>query len=364
MGAKDAFLRTICNWSAMSGLSRRLLIAAACAALAASCAPQAAEESAAFVNVYSARHYDADRAVYDAFTRSTGIEVRVLPAPPDQLIERMRVEGDQTEADLIVTADAGNLWRMQEAGLLQRVTTPALEAAVPDRLKDDQRLWWAFTRRARVIAYAKGAVLPQDVASFDALALPRFRGQVCARSSTNMYNLSMLASRIERQGADAARAWAQGVRANLARDPQGGDMDQLRAIAAGECQVAITNHYYYLRLAQSEDPAERAVADRIALAFPDQGEGQAGAHVNISGAGVTAHAQRRDNAVRLLEFLVSPEAQEIFAADNSEFPISDATPLTPALQALGTFREEAVPISALGRHQVEAARIYEEVGWR
>jgi iron(III) transport system substrate-binding protein len=348
----------------MSHLTRRAALSGAAAFALAACDRQAVSPAATHVNLYSARHYDADRAVYDAFTAQSGIEVRVLAAPADQLIERLTLEGDQTEADLVVTADAGNLWRIQQAGLLQRSTTPALEAACPARLKDDDRMWWPFTRRARVIIYRKDAVDPAEIASFDALAAPRFRGQVVARTSTNVYNLSMLAARIERAGAENARAWARGVRENFARDPQGGDIDQIRAVAAGEAQVAISNHYYYLRLVQSDDPADRAVAEKVGLAFTDQGEGQPGAHVNISGAGVTLHAKRRDAAVALLDFLVSAPAQQIFAGDISEFPISDAAPLAPLLQGLGAFREETIPISALGRRQVEAARLFEDAGWR
>lgn len=340
-------------------LTRRSLLAGATATLAAACSAQA---PARFVNVYSARHYDSDRRLYDAFAEATGVRVRVLPANGDQLLERLRVEGDQTEADLIVAADAGNLYRVQEAGLLQATMTTALEAAVPARLREPSGLWWGFSKRARVIIYRKDAVAPEEIASMDDLVRPRFRGQVCVRSSTNVYNLSMLASRIERNGADDARAWAAGVRANFAREPQGGDSDQIRAIAADEGQVAICNHYYLLRLAASEDPADRAAADAVGLVFPDQAG--AGTHVNISGAGVSAHAQRRDEAVQLLEFLVSAEAQRLLAPLNEEYPIQPGVASTAALSALGAFKEENVPLAALGRRQSEAAALFEAAGWR
>lgn len=345
--------------------SRRRLIALAGAALLAACG-QSAEApgapAAGYVNVYSARHYDSDQRLYDAFTEATGIEVRVLPAPGDQLLERLRTEGELTEADLIVTTDAGNLYRLQEGGLLQAVSTPALEESVPARLRETSGMWWGFSKRARVIAYRKDAVDPAAIASMDALADPRWRGQVCARSSTNIYNLSMLSSRIERLGVNNARQWAQGVRNNFARDPQGGDTQQLQAIAAGECQLAITNHYYYLRMARSEDPAERAAAQQVGLLFPDQ-QGE-GAHVNISGAGVSAYAKRREQAVALLEFLVSRQAQEMLAPLNDEYPIRADVAPTAELAALGAFKEEDVPLDALGRHQAEAARIFDAVGWR
>lgn len=339
-------------------LHRRALIAGAAASALSACAGA----SGRFVNIYSGRHYDSDQHIYDAFKQASGIGVRVLPAAGDQLLERLRLEGDATEADLVVTADAGNLYRLKAADLLQPIMTPALEAAVPAKLHDPQGYWWGFSKRARVIVYRKGAIDPATIASMDDLTSPALRGKVCARSSSNVYNLSMLAARIEREGAGKARAWAAGVKANLVHDPQGDDTQQMRAIAAGECSVAISNHYYYLRLLTSADPADRAVAEKVGLLFPDQSG--AGTHVNISGAGVSKFAKRKAEAVTLLEFLVSDSTQRMLAPLNEEYPIRADIAPTPALAALGTFKEENVPLDALGRHQAEAAQIYEEVGWR
>ncbi len=340
---------------------RRAFLAAAF--VLAACGP-AAETSGdgRVVNVYSARHYDTDQAMWDAFKAKTGIEVRVLQSNADQLLERLRQEGDATQADLVVTVDGGALYRLAEAGVLQPVDTPALREAVPERMHDAENRWWAFSRRARVIAYRKDAVDPATLTSMNDLTAARFRGQICARSSTNTYNLSMLAARIARDGAPAALAWARGVRANFARDPEGGDIDQIRAVAAGACQVAIVNHYYYVRLAASQDPADQAVAAAVGLIFPDQTAG--GTHVNVSGAGLSAHAQHRDEAVALLEFLVSPEAQEMIARDNDEFPVRAGVTLPPQLAALESFTEESVPLAALGQNQTEAAQIFEQAGWR
>jgi len=340
---------------------RALLAFPIAAALFAACSPQQTTPTR-HVNIYTARHYDSDQILYDAFEEKTGIKVRVLPAAGDQLLERLRIEGDATEADVVITADAGNLYRLQEAGLLAPVVTETLSAAVPARLHEPQGYWWGFSKRARVIVYNKSAIDPATIASMDDLAGPALRGKVCARSSSNVYNLSMLAARIARTGPEAAEAWARGVRGNFARDPQGGDIDQIRAVAAGECQVAISNHYYYLRLVTSPDPADKAVADAVGLLFPDQAG--AGTHVNISGAGISAYAKRRDEAVMLLEFLVSDEAQRLLAPLNEEYPIRPGIPPTEALAALGTFKEEVAPLDALGRHQAEAARIFEAVGWR
>lgn len=340
-------------------LSRRGLVLGASAIVIAGCAPSGERDN--FVNVYSARHYDADRALYAAFKEATGVEVQVLPANAEQLLERLQAEGDATEADIVVAADAGNLWRIKNAGLLQNVTTPSLEQNVPERLRDPEGAYWGFTKRARVIVYRKDAVQPAEVASFDQLATPRFRHQLVMRSSTNVYQLSTLASRIERLGSENARAWAAGVRANFARNPQGSDTDQIKAVAAGEAQATICNHYYFFRLMRSEDPADREVVDKVAFVFPDQAG--AGTHVNISGAGVTAHAKRRDRALQLMEYLVSDEAQTLLAPLNVEFPIRPQIPPAPDLAAAGAFKEEDIPLDALGRHQAEAARIFEEVGW-
>lgn len=314
------------------------------------------------VNLYTARHYDADRQLYAAFEEATGVRVRALTGSAEQLLERIRAEGESTEADLFISADAGNLWRVKDAGLFQNVTTPALEQGVPSNLRDPDGAFWGFTKRARVIIYRKDAVQPEHLASYDDLANPRFRNQVVMRSSSNTYQLSTLASRIERLGADNARQWAAGVRANFARDPQGGDTDQIKAVAAGEAQATLVNHYYYVRLLKSEDPADREVADRVGLIFPDQAGD--GAHINISGGGVTRDSKRPERAVQFLEFLVSDAAQNLIAPLNTEYPIRPSIEPAPELAALGAFKEENIPLDALGRHQAEAARIFEEVGWR
>lgn len=350
--------------------SRRLLLAAAAVAALGACsrrepakgASVAQDGDARHVNVYTTRHYGSDQAVYRRFTDETGIEVRVLEIGGAELFDRLQTEGDQTSADLIVTVDGGALWRLAEANLLQPVTTPALQAAAPARFRDPDNRWWAFAKRLRVIVYNKQSVDPVILRSMDDLAQARFRGQVCARSSANTYNLSMLAARIERAGAENARAWARGVVENFARPPQGADTEQIRAVAAGQCQVAISNHYYLLRLAKSDDPVDRETAARVGMFIPDQ-DGP-GVHVNISGAGISAHSPRVAQATRLLEFLLSSESQTLFANLTNEFPVRPDVELTPELAALGRFHEEQIQFEALGRRQAEAARIYEEVGWR
>lgn len=350
----------------MLPLSRRAsLILAAAAAVLCACSPPAGEKTTSaptgIVNVYSGRHYDADKEVFRVFTEKTGIDVRTVEADGAQLLERLKAEGAYTNADVIMTVDAGNLTRLVEAGLLASVTSPTLEQ-VPTRFRDTEGRWYAFAKRARVIVYAKGVVDPASIASMDDLAKPALKGVVCVRTSTNLYNLSLMAARILREGAPKAEAWARGVVANFARQPQGSDSDQLRAIAAGDCRVAIVNHYYLVRLQASEDPADRAVAEKLGVVFPDQAG--AGTHVNISGAGVSAHAQNKEAAIKLLEFMVSPEAQEIIARLNDEYPVAEGVTLPAQLTALGTFKEEAVPFDQLGARQAEAQRLYEAAGWR
>lgn len=340
--------------------SRRVFTLGASALALAACNQAGGGDN--YVNVYTARHYDADRQLYAAFEEATGVAVRALTGNAEQLLERIRAEGDATEADLFISADAGNLWRVKEAALLQNVTTPALEQGVPANLRDPDGAFWGFTKRARVIVYRKDAVQPDQVASYDDLANPRFHGQIVMRSSSNTYQLSTLASRIERLGADNAKRWAAGVRANFKRDPDGSDTDQIKAVAAGEAQATLVNHYYLVRLMKSEEAADREAASKVGLVFPDQAG--AGAHVNISGAGVTLHAKRRDRAVQFLEFLVSDQAQTLIAPLNTEYPIRPSIAPAPELAALGAFKEESIPLDALGRHQAEAARIFEEVGWR
>lgn len=343
-------------------ISRRGFTLGASAIALAACNPSGGGSEETFVNVYTARHYDADRQLYAAFEEATGVQVRALTGNAEQLLERIRAEGDATEADLFVSADAGNLWRVKDAGLLRNVTTPTLEQNVPANLRDTEGAYWGFTKRARVIIYRKDAVQPAEVATYDALATPRFRNQIVMRSSTNTYQLSTLASRIERHGAENARQWAAAVRANFVRDPQGSDTDQIKAVAAGEAQATLVNHYYYVRLLKSEDPADRDVANRVGLVFPDQATG--GTHVNISGAGVTLHAKRPERAIQFLEYLTSDAAQTLIAPANTEYPIRPSIAPAPELAALGSFTEENIALDALGRNQAEAARIFEEVGWR
>lgn len=314
------------------------------------------------INLYTARHYDADLQLYEAFTRETGIKVNRLEMEPDQLIERMKAEGDYSPADVILMADAGALSRAQVAGLFQPIVTPTLTAKIPAALHEPSGLWWGFSRRARVIAYDKTALTAADVATYKSLADPKFRKSVCVRNSDNVYNLSLMASFIEHWGREKSLAWAKGVVANFARQPSGGDIDQIRAVGAGACKVALTNTYYYLRIAASKNPGDEATAAKVALAFPEQ-DG-VGTHVNISGGGVAAHAANKDKAVQFLEFLTSDEAQEIFAGANHEYPaVASVTP--PAdVESYSHFKADPMSVEIYGRRQAEAQTVFDQAGWR
>jgi iron(III) transport system substrate-binding protein len=341
---------------------RPLALIAAALALAA-CQPKASAPAVnGVVNLYTARHYDADLKLYEAFTKATGIEVKRREMEPDQLIERMKAEGEYSPADVILMADAGALWRAQQAGLFQPYESAALQQRIPAHLQEPSHLWWGFSRRARVIAYDKALVKPEEVATYEALTDAKFRNSVCVRNADNVYNLSLMASFIERWGKDKALAWAKGVVANFARTPQGGDIDQIRAVGAGACKVALTNSYYYLRIAASQNPGDKAVAAKVALSFPEQSG--PGTHVNISGGGMAAHAANRAHAAKFLDFLASDEAQGIFAGANHEYPAVESVKPPPDVEAYAHFKADPMPVAIYGQRQVEAQRVYDAAGWR
>jgi iron(III) transport system substrate-binding protein len=321
-----------------------------------------AESAGNVVNVYSHRHYEADRELFRRFTAATGIEVQVVTASADELITRLRNEGAASPADVLITVDAGRLHRAAEEGLLQPVRTEALESAVPARFRDPDGRWYALTQRARVLVYHRDRVAPGTLTGYADLASPEWRGRVVVRSSSNVYNQSLLAGLIAREGPEAAERWAAGVVANLARTPRGGDTDQLKMVAAGVGDVALVNTYYLARLAESTDGEDRRAAERLAVLFPDQSG--AGTHVNVSGAGVTRSSRNVANAIRLLEYLTSDEAQRLFAGTNQEYPVRPGVPWSSILTEWGEFRGDTVDLARLGELNGEAVRMFDRVGWR
>ena len=340
----------------------RLLTAALAAALLPA-VPALAQEPV--LNLYSARHYQTDEALYDNFTRATGIRINRIEAGDDQLLERLKSEGANSPADVLLIVDASRLYNAQQQGLFQPVRTAALEARIPASMRDPGGEWFGFSSRARVLVYNKARLKTADIPTYESLADPRLKGKVCVRSGSHPYNLSLTAAMIERQGEAKAEAWARGLVANLARAPKGGDSDQIKAVAAGECDVAVVNTYYYARILRSTKAEDRDIAAKTGVVWPDQGG--AGTHVNISGAGVLRHAPHRDAAVRFLEYLASDDAQRYFADGNNEWPaVKSVVVKNPALEAMGggDFKADPVAISALGRNTPAAQKLADRAGWR
>lgn len=320
-----------------------------------------AAEIAGEVNIYSGRHYDSDLEIYDAFTRETGIRVNLIEAGGDALIERLAREGEASPADLFITADAGILWRAEERDLFRTVSNDVLEQRVPAAFRHPEGKWFGLSKRARIVIYNKEQGLPDGLVSYADLAAPSYRGMICVRSSSNVYNQSLLASRIAHNGVEAAEKWARAVVANFARKPQGNDTSQIEAVAAGLCRLGIVNSYYVARYVGSEDNEKAMIGDKIGVLFPDQ-DGH-GAHVNISGAGVTAYAPNAENAERLLEYLLSDETQTAFAQGNNEYPVTATVPALGPVALLGDFVGDDLPVAALGENQTAAVEIFDRVGW-
>ena len=314
------------------------------------------------LNLYSSRHYQTDEALYANFTAKTGIKVNRIEANEDALLERLRNEGARSPGDVLVTVDAGRLWRAEQMGLFQPVRSKALEERIPGELRHPEGLWFAFSVRARPIFYLKGAVDPARIRDYEDLADPQWKNAICIRSSANMYNLSLMSSMIAGAGPAKAEAWAKGVVANFARSPKGGDTDQIKAVAAGECRIAVANTYYYVRLMKSSRPEERAVAEKVGVIFPNQ-SGR-GTHVNVSGAGVLRHAPHRDAAVKFLEYLAGDEAQAYFANGNNEYPAVGKVRDNRELASLGEFRKDSLNVTLLGKNQAAAQQIYDRAGWQ
>ncbi|WP_196121227.1 Fe(3+) ABC transporter substrate-binding protein [Anaerobacillus alkaliphilus] len=314
------------------------------------------------VNLYTSRHYDTDRQLYDLFEAETGIKVNVIEGKGDELIARLNSEGENTEADLFLTADAGNLYVAKQDGLFQEIQSDELFKNIPANLRDDENMWVGLTKRARVIVYAKDRVDPSELSTYEALTGPEWAGRVLSRTSSNMYNLSLLASFIELNGAEAAEEWAKGIAANLAREPQGGDTDQIRAVVAGEGDVAISNTYYVGRLLNSADKGDVEVGEAVGVFFPNQDT--TGTHVNISGVGIIKHSKNVENAIKFLEFLSSVEAQKVFAEGNNEYPVNPDVDWSETVKSWGEFKEQNIPLSILGKNQLEAIKIFDRSGWK
>ncbi len=315
------------------------------------------------VNLYSARKESLIKPLLERFTAETGIRVNLVTGKAAALQKRLEVEGRNTPADLFLTSDAGRLHLARQAGLFQPVESELLTRVVPAHLRDKDNHWFGLSKRARIIVYSKQRVKPGALSRYEDLTDPRWKGRICIRSSGNIYNQSLLASIVAHFGEQTAERWAAGVVANFARPPRGNDRAQIKAVAIGECDVAVVNSYYLGKMQNSSDPAERDAADKVVPLFPNQAD--RGTHINISGAGVIRHARNRENAIRLLEFLVGDEAQRWYAATNHEYPVKSGIEVSPTVKAWGyPFKEDTLDMGALGVHNITAVKIFDRVGWR
>jgi iron(III) transport system substrate-binding protein len=325
-------------------------------------APSILRAQTAAINLYSARHYNTDEALYTEFTRQTGIRINRVDADADALIQRMRAEGANSPADVFISVDAGRIERAREAGLLQPITSEVLNTAVPANLRDPENHWFAFSTRARVIMYDRTRVDPAHLQTYESLADPRWRGQVLVRSSTHIYNQSLTGAVLAANGPERTEAWCRGVVANMARPPRGGDRDQIFGAVSGEGSIAVANTYYLGGIIKQNRPEHAQVIDRIRIVFPNQGD--RGTHVNISGGGVTASARNKEGAVRFLEYLVSPAAQRYFADGNEEYPAVRGVNAPASIARFGEFRQDQLNARVYARNNAEALRIMDRAGWK
>ncbi|HEV57835.1 MAG TPA: Fe(3+) ABC transporter substrate-binding protein [Phycisphaerales bacterium] len=321
-------------------------------------AAQAAEE----VNLYSARKEELIKPLLERFTAQTGIEVNLVTGKADTLLQRLQSEGRNTPADLLLTTDAGRLHRAKEAGVLQAVQSAVLDQTIPASYRDPEGHWYGLSVRARPIMYVKGKVDPAELSTYEALADPKWKGRICIRSSENIYNQSLVASMIASNGVEATEAWARKLVANFAQPPRGGDRDQISAAAAGRCDIAIANTYYLAMMLDDADDRQRGAAERMGVFWPNQND--RGAHVNVSGAGVTAASRNKANAIKLLEFLTSDAAQQWYAETNHEYPVRDGIAWSETLEDWGQFMADAVNMGRLGELNAQALMLMDRAGWK
>lgn len=313
------------------------------------------------LNLYSSRHYDTDERLYSDFEDATGITINRIEGNADELIARMQAEGINSPADILLTVDTSRLERAKNAGVLQSIDSAVLEERIPANLQDNDNEWFGFSQRARILFYDKNDVTDPPM-TYAELADPKYKGQVCIRSSTNVYSQTILAAIIEHAGEEAAREWAAAVVGNFARDPQGGDTDQLRGIVSGECDVSMSNTYYFARAVRKPVDGVSDSLDMIGWVFPDQ-DGN-GAHMNLSGGGVAKNAPNRDNAIKFLEYLSGEQAQVYFSAGNDEYPAVPSVPLSESVGYLGDFKADDINLSDVAKNVPAAQKIFNEVGWK
>ena len=322
------------------------------------------------LNIYSARHYPTDEALYGDFTKATGIKINRVDADDAGILARLKAEGTASPADVILLVDAARLWRAEVDGLFLPIKSKALEAAIAPNLRAKPAdgggtAWFGFSTRARVVVYAKSRFSAADVDSYEKLADPKLKGALCIRSGSHPYNLSLFGAMTEHLGPQKTEAWLKGLVDNMARSPKGGDTDQIKGVASGECGVAVTNTYYLARLMRSTNAEDRALVEKVGVVFPNQSSW--GTHMNVAGGAVARHAKNSENAVKFLEYLASPSAQNHFANGNNEWPVAKGVGFdNPALKAMsgGNFKSELLPISAVGMNQIKVQQMLDRVGFK
>jgi len=353
--------------SQINKISRRLFIGIATATLIVACNTQGEESDNSKnadatakqgqVNIYSSRHYNTDDQLYDGFTETTGISINLIEGKDDELIERIKSEGANSPADILITVDAGRLWRAAQADIFAPVESQVLEEKIPENLQDPENLWFGYSKRARVIVYNKDKVDPSQLSTYEDLADPKWKDKFIVRSSSNIYNQSLVAGMIEEEGEAATGDWIKGLVANFARSPQGNDTSQIEDVAAGVADLTLANTYYLARYADNPE-----VFDKVGIFFPNQSD--RGTHVNISGAGLLKNAPNQENAIAFLEYLASPEAQEFFALGNNEYPVVEGTPLNPVVEGFGEFKDDTTNVSSYGKNNADAVKIMDLSGWK
>jgi iron(III) transport system substrate-binding protein len=338
-------------------------IPAITALIAALCLSPAASAQDKVLNVYSARHYQTDEQLYGEFTKQTGVKINRIELGDEPLLERLKAEGDKSPADIVLLVDATRLFRAQRDGLFQPVESKVLTERIPAEFRASDNTWFGFSNRARIIVYNKDNVDPKDVQTYESLADPRNKGKVCTRSGSHPYNLSLFGAMIEHVGLEKTEAWLKGIVANQARSPKGGDTDQIKAVASGECGVALTNSYYWVRLLRSDKPADQEVVSKVGMIWPNQET--TGVHMNLAGGAVAKYAPNKETAVRFLEYLASDQAQTYFANGNNEWPtVKGATTGNKVLESLGTFKADKMATDKMAARSVDAQKLLDKVGYK
>lgn len=314
------------------------------------------------INLYSSRHYNTDNQLYGLFTKKTGIKINLIEGKADELIERIKSEGNNSPADILISVDAGRLWRAEQANLFAPVDSSTLTSKIPANLRHPNNLWFGFSKRARVIVYNKNSVDPSQLSSYEDLAASQWQGKLIIRSSSNIYNQSLVAGLIDVHGEEKVETWCRGLVNNFARSPQGNDTGQIEAVASGLADLTVVNTYYLPRYLKNRNPRKQAIFKQVGVFFPNQSD--RGSHVNISGAGLVKSSPNREGAIAFLEYLASPEAQGFFSQGNNEYPVVAGTPIDPVVESFGSFKEDTTNVSAYGVNNAKAVQIMDRAGWK